>query len=57
MLSIFRKKVYNGNEVVVRLPTSSSYRMECYDKWKSKIRYEVKEDIVVWRNIHISECF
>lgn len=44
-MSIYFNKVYNGNEIVVRLLTSPSYRMECYDKWKSKIRYEVKEDI------------
>lgn len=44
-MSIYFNKVYNGKEIVVRLLTSPSYRMECYDKWKSKIRYEVKEDI------------
>jgi len=43
-LSIYFNKVYNGNGIVVRLLTSSSYRMECYDKWKSILRYEVKED-------------
>ena len=43
-MSIYFNKVYNGNGIVVRLLTSSSYRMECYDKWKSILRYEVKED-------------
>lgn len=43
-MSIYFNKVYNGNGIVVRLLTSFSYRMECYDKWKSILRYEVKED-------------
>ncbi len=56
-MSIYSNKVYNGNEVVVRLLTSPSYRMECYDKWKSIIWYEVKEDINGMENYTYKRVF